>query len=85
MDGSISRHQGIRILFDVVMNHTGPVTDSDPVWPASWVRTGPTCTYKSARTTMDCTLVKNLPDFLTGSDKPVALPPAPWGDAATAQ
>jgi alpha-amylase len=67
---------GLRVLFDVVMNHTGPVTGSDPVWPADWVRTGPTCTYKDARTTMDCTLVKNLPDFLTGSDKPVALPPA---------
>ncbi len=67
---------GLRVLFDVVMNHTGPVTSSDPVWPADWVRTGPTCTYKDARTTIDCTLVKNLPDFLTGSDKPVALPPA---------
>ena len=66
---------GLRVLLDVVMNHTGPVTASDPVWPAGWVRTGPTCTYKNARTTMDCTLVKNLPDFLTGSDKPVALPP----------
>lgn len=67
---------GLRVLFDVVMNHTGPVTAGDPVWPADWVRTGPTCTYKDARTTIDCTLVKNLPDFLTGSDKPVALPPA---------
>jgi len=66
---------GIRVIFDVVMNHTGPVTKQDPVWPASWVRTGPPCTYKDARTTMDCTLVANLPDFLTGSDKPVALPP----------
>ncbi|MBD8564205.1 alpha-amylase [Oxalobacteraceae sp. CFBP 8763] len=66
---------GIRIVFDVVMNHTGPVTPQDKVWPASWVRTGPTCTYKDARTTVDCTLVANLPDFLTGSDKPVDLPP----------
>ncbi|MES3025259.1 MAG: alpha-amylase family glycosyl hydrolase [Pseudomonadota bacterium] len=67
---------GIRVLLDVVMNHTGPVTEADPVWPADWVRTGPTCTYKDAPTTTDCTLVKNLPDVLTGSDQNVALPPA---------
>ncbi len=68
--------KGLRVLLDVVMNHTGPVTDIDPVWPADWVRTGPQCTYKDAKTTVECTLVKNLPDFLTDSDKPVALPPA---------
>ena len=67
---------GLRVLFDVVLNHTGPVTESDPVWPAEWVRTGPVCTYKDARTTIECTLVKNLPDIRTDSDKPVALPPA---------
>jgi len=66
---------GIRIVFDVVMNHTGPVTPQDPVWPKSWVRTGPQCTYKDARTTIDCTLVANLPDFLTNSDANVDLPP----------
>jgi alpha-amylase len=66
---------GIRVLLDVVMNHTGPVTSADPVWPADWVRTGPTCTYKDARTTIDCTLVKNLPDIRTDSNKAVALPP----------
>jgi alpha-amylase len=67
---------GLRVLFDVVMNHTGPVTELDTAWPADWVRTGPTCTYKDARTTIDCTLVKNLPDIRTDSNKPVALPPA---------
>jgi alpha-amylase len=65
---------GIRVLLDVVMNHTGPVTEEDPVWPADWVRTAPQCTYKDAKTTIECTLVKNLPDFLTESDKPVELP-----------
>lgn len=66
--------RGIRVLLDVVMNHTGPVTDIDPVWPKDWVRTAPQCTYKDAKTTIECTLVKNLPDFLTESDTPVQLP-----------
>jgi alpha-amylase len=67
---------GIRVLLDVVINHTGPVTPLDPVWPAGWVRTAPVCTYKDARTTTDCTLVKNLPDIRTDSNANVALPPA---------
>jgi alpha-amylase len=67
---------GIRVLLDVVMNHTGPVTAEDPVWPAEWVRTSPKCTYKDAKTTIDCTLVDNLPDFRTGSNAAVKLPPA---------
>jgi alpha-amylase len=68
--------KGIRVLLDVVMNHTGPVTTQDPVWPAAWVRTGPKCTYKDVRTTRDCTLVANLPDIRTDSKANVALPPA---------
>ncbi|WP_342117816.1 alpha-amylase family glycosyl hydrolase [Pseudoduganella sp. OTU4001] len=68
--------RGIRVLLDVVMNHTGPVTEADPVWPEGWVRTSPQCTYKDAPTTVNCTLVKNLPDFLTGSDAAVELPEA---------
>ena len=67
---------GIRVLLDVVMNQTGPVTEEDPVWPADWVRTSPTCTYKDAQTTISCTLVKNLPDFRTDSDAAVEVPPA---------
>ena len=64
----------IRILMDVVINHTGPVTNSDSQWPDSWVRTEPTCTYQNAETTINCTLVENLPDIYTGSDEPVELP-----------
>jgi alpha-amylase len=67
---------GIRVLLDVVMNQTGPVTEDDPVWPSDWVRTGPQCTYQDAKTTIECTLVKNLPDFRTDSDAAVELPPA---------
>ncbi|CAN5819164.1 hypothetical protein BH11PSE12_BH11PSE12_05570 [soil metagenome] len=67
---------GIRVLLDVVMNHTGPVTESDSAWPDSWVRSGPACTYHDMETTVNCTLVKNLPDLRTDSNSDVALPPA---------
>ncbi len=66
---------GIRVLLDVVMNHLGPVTETDPTWPQEWVRTEPQCTYKNAATTIDCTLVRNLPDIRTASNDNVALPP----------
>lgn len=68
------RH-GIRIVLDAVINHTGPVTAQDPAWPDDWVRTGPQCEYKSYESTTACTLVRNLPDVLTESDKAVELPP----------
>ncbi|MEM8896366.1 MAG: alpha-amylase family glycosyl hydrolase, partial [Bacteroidota bacterium] len=69
-----ARQQGIRILFDVVINHTGPVTASDTQWPDGWVRTSPQCSYDSYDKTISCTLVENLPDVLTNSDEPVDLP-----------
>ena len=66
---------GIRILLDAVINHTGPVTDEDPVWPSEWVRTSPHCTYDNYKNTVTCTLVKNLPDIKTESNEAVDLPP----------
>ena len=66
---------GIRIVMDVIINHTGPVTDLDPVWPEEWVRTEPQCTYQDYESTVTCTLVKNLPDIRTESDQEVELPP----------
>lgn len=65
---------GIRVLLDAVINHTGPVTDKDPVWPSDWVRTTPACTYKDFETTVNCTLVENLPDIKTESNEAVELP-----------
>ncbi len=65
---------GIRILLDIVINHTGPATEKDPVWPDEWVRTGPPCVYKNYETTVTCTLVENLPDIRTESNADVALP-----------
>ncbi|GJM63201.1 alpha-amylase family glycosyl hydrolase [Persicobacter diffluens] len=67
--------KGIRVLLDVVINHTGPVTEQDPVYPSDWVRIKPKCAYNSYETYVDCTLVENLPDVLTNSDQEVALPP----------
>jgi alpha-amylase len=67
---------GIRVLLDVVMNHLGPVTPLDPTWPQEWVRQGPQCKFKDARTTVACTLVANLPDLRTEGKRDVKLPPS---------
>jgi alpha-amylase len=66
---------GIRVVMDVIINHTGPVTATDPVWPEEWVRTSPQCTYQDYQSTVTCTLVKNLPDIRTESNQEVELPP----------
>jgi alpha-amylase len=71
-----AHRRGIRVLMDAVINHTGPVTQEDPPWPADWVRTAPNCSYKSYATTVDCTLVATLPDIRTDRDAPVELPQA---------
>ena len=70
-----AHNKGIRILLDAVINHTGPVTEKDPVWPADWVRNDTACTYQNYITTVTCTLVENLPDIRTESNDPVELPP----------
>lgn len=71
----IAHSKGIRILLDAVINHTGPVTEKDPVWPSDWVRTVPKCTYDNFKNTTQCTLVENLPDIKTESNENVTLPP----------
>jgi len=65
---------GIRIVLDAVINHTGPVTEKDPVWPQDWVRTEPQCDYQTYESAITCTLVKNLPDVKTESNEEVQLP-----------
>lgn len=70
----IAHKKGIRIVLDGVINHTGPVTDVDEVWPADWVRTGPQCDYQTYESTTACTLVKNLPDVKTESNATVEIP-----------
>lgn len=68
--------KGIRVLLDVVLNHTGPVTEKDPVWPEEWVRTNPKCEFTTYDNTTACTLVDNLPDILTETNEAVELPDA---------
>lgn len=66
--------KGIRIVLDAVINHTGPVTEIDPVYPDNWVRTSPKCTYNSYENYITCTLVENLPDVKTESNESVEIP-----------
>ena len=70
----VAHENNIRIMMDVIINHTGPVTPKDPLWPSDWVRTEPQCTYQDSETTISCTLVKNLPDILTNQRQEVKLP-----------
>ncbi|WKK67567.1 alpha-amylase family glycosyl hydrolase [Lutimonas zeaxanthinifaciens] len=70
----VAHENKIRIVMDAVINHTGPVTEKDPVWPSEWVRTSPKCEFNSYETAVTCTLVENLPDILTESNENVDLP-----------
>jgi len=71
----VAHENGIRILLDAVINHTGPATEQDPAWPDEWVRTEPQCEYNNYVNTISCTLVENLPDIRTDSNEAVELPP----------
>ncbi|MEO9893426.1 alpha-amylase family glycosyl hydrolase [Aurantibacter sp.] len=74
---------GIRILMDVVLNHTGPTTELDPLWPEEWVKTSPTCEFTNYENTTSCTLVDGLPDIRTPSKEAIKLPDhllAKWKD-----
>jgi alpha-amylase len=70
----VAHKNEIRIVLDGVINHTGPVTDTDKVWPTNWVRTEPQCNYQDYKSTVTCTLVKNLPDVKTESLENVEIP-----------
>ena len=69
-----AHEHGIRIMWDAVINHTGPVTEQDPAWPSSWVRQEPTCDFTGYDGTVHCTLVDNLPDVYTSKEEEVEVP-----------
>ena len=69
-----AHERGIRIIVDVIVNHAGAPTATDPVWPESWVRRGPACTYKSYAESVPCELSFTLQDVKTESDAPASLP-----------
>ena len=69
-----AHQQGIRVLMDVIVNHTGPDSSIDSAWPEEWVRQGPNCTYQDFESTVTCTLVRHLADVRTESNSPVELP-----------
>lgn len=66
--------KGIKIVMDVVLNHTGPVTETDPFWGKEWAREDPNCKFSTYENTIRCSLVENLPDILTESTQEVAIP-----------
>ncbi len=65
---------GIRVLADVIINHTGPKTNSDIAWPDDWVRTQPTCQWDDYNHNVSCALASSVTDVLTESEKKVELP-----------
>lgn len=70
-----AHRRGIRIIADVIINHTGPKTDVDPLWPEEWVKRGPECDWSDYANNVSCLLAQSLPDIQTATDTPVDLPP----------
>jgi len=67
--------RGIRILGDVILNHTGPKTPKDEAWPADWIRTRPICKWHNYENNVKCALAESLTDIKTESDAEVELSP----------
>ncbi|MBV1908484.1 MAG: hypothetical protein KUG78_04130 [Kangiellaceae bacterium] len=69
-----AHEHGIRVLADVIINHTGPKTNVDGPWPSDWIRTQPTCQWHSYQENVKCALATSITDIRTESDTPVELP-----------
>ena len=70
----LAHQRGIRVLVDVIINHTGPKTDQDNAWPDSWVRTEPLCNWSDFANNVQCALATSLTDLKTESEAAVELP-----------
>lgn len=69
-----AHRKGIRILADVVVNHTGPKTAIDPAWPDAWIRTRPICDWQGFSGNVDCAIAASLTDIRTDTRAEVELP-----------
>ena len=65
----------IKVLVDVIINHTGPQTQEDWAWPEAWTRTRPICSWESYEQNTRCALATSLTDIKTESEAAVSLPP----------
>jgi alpha-amylase len=70
-----ARKHNIKVLMDVVINHTGPETKADWAWPSDWIRTQPICQWNSYEQNTKCALATSLTDLKTETETDVELPP----------
>ena len=71
----VAHTKGIKVLVDVIINHTGPETKEDWAWPEEWIRTRPICNWKTFEQNTKCALATSLTDIKTESETAVSLPP----------
>ena len=71
----VAHTKGIKVLVDVIINHTGPETKEDWAWPEDWIRTRPICNWKTFEQNTKCALATSLTDIKTESETAVSLPP----------
>ena len=71
---NVAHQRNIRVLIDVIINHTGPATLADAAWPDDWVRTRPLCNWSSYVQNTQCALATSLTDVKTETEQSVELP-----------
>ncbi len=73
---SAAHKKGIRVLADVILNHTGPETKIDVAWPDSWIRTTPLCDWnqKNYANNVGCNIATSLTEIKTDTNEAVELP-----------